>query len=292
MTAIKCWPFLILILIPVAEAAAGHEADDLFAFADHLDEKHEYYRAVTEYMRFIFLYPEDSRSQECRFRICRSYLEGGRLDDAVNCLIEFLGSSDGDDLALSARYSLGAAHYCLHDYPAALVQLELIPEKSLSITGRNAVTYSRLWCYLHQKDFRSAYALAGMFDPKPTGYGPVNTTLSRTVAELELLPRRKPALAGIMSAVIPGTGQFYSGHWEDGALSLLLNALFIGGIIHSLGNDHNETAAVLGFFELGWYSANIYNAVDSAHQTNRRQWERHLDFIENTFGSPFQPIRY
>jgi hypothetical protein len=37
---------------------------------------------------------------------------------------------------------------------------------------------------------------------------------------------------------------------------------------------------ILTFFELGWYSGNIYSAVSSAHKYNRERKKEYLDLLE------------
>jgi len=95
----------------------------------------------------------------------------------------------------------------------------------------------------------------------------------------------------MMSAILPGTGQLYSGRWRDGVVSFLVNGLFISGIISALNSDSEELAIVLGVVEAGWYTANIYNAVNNVHKTNYKEWESHLRFIEFRFGPPFGNIQ-
>jgi hypothetical protein len=37
---------------------------------------------------------------------------------------------------------------------------------------------------------------------------------------------------------------------------------------------------ILTFFELGWYSGNIYSAVSGAHKYNRNKKKEYLDLLE------------
>ncbi len=37
---------------------------------------------------------------------------------------------------------------------------------------------------------------------------------------------------------------------------------------------------ILTFFELGWYSGNIYSAVSSAHKYNQKKKREYLDSLE------------
>jgi tetratricopeptide (TPR) repeat protein len=104
-----------------------------------------------------------------------------------------------------------------------------------------------------------------------------NEELNSAIPEYEKLPHKSPFLAGTFSAVLPGAGQIYTERYADGIMSFLFNGMFIWGAVESFQNGQNVTGGILTFFELGWYSGNIYNAVNNAHKFNKRQ---KTDFIE------------
>ena len=56
---------------------------------------------------------------------------------------------------------------------------------------------------------------------------PSSRALAEAAREGEQLPRKSPALAGLMSAVVPGTGHLYTGRWRNGTIALLLNGAFL-----------------------------------------------------------------
>ena len=77
------------------------------------------------------------------------------------------------------------------------------------------------------------------------------------------------------------------GRWRDGFVSFLINGLFIGAAVVAIEHNHEETAAIIGFFELGFYSANIYNAVNNTHKYNRQIREKYFDDLDTSYGPPF-----
>jgi hypothetical protein len=291
MCLIKIFVLLSVIAVSIFYPAAvfGDDIHGIYEFAKHLHEEGEYYRAITEYKRFQFLNPDHKLADECTFRICRSYLEGNRLNEAVQALSIFLHSDLPKEWVNPCYYSLGEAYYYLHDYKHAIQHLNLIPENSLDLSGKKCLEYSLFWCHLNQKNWSSTEGCLSALITQIDHEHPWQD-LSSELIKLQSVPQKKPLTAGLLSALIPGAGQGYCNRWDDAVLAFLLNAVFIGGISYALHEDHNETAAVLGFFELGWYSANIYNAVNAAHKANRSEWERHLDYIEKRYGSPFESI--
>lgn len=92
------------------------------------------------------------------------------------------------------------------------------------------------------------------------------------------LPLRRPALAGILSAIIPGAGQAYNGRWLDAALALGFTGLFAGATAYSyLGLDSIPLTVTSGIFALGFYSGNITNAIVDARRHNASVYD---DFFE------------
>lgn len=104
--------------------------------------------------------------------------------------------------------------------------------------------------------------------------------------QLVTAPTRSPVLAGVLSGVVPGLGQAYVGAWQSAAVSLVLNALFLGTTIelYRQGLPFAGSAAALVFSVT--YAGNIINAAESAahfNQAQRREGEallRHQLFPE------------
>jgi TM2 domain-containing membrane protein YozV len=107
--------------------------------------------------------------------------------------------------------------------------------------------------------------------------------LATEVAEGSQHPKKSPLLAGALSTLLPGAGQLYNGRPGDALLTFLLNGLFIAGTIEAIQHDQLAIAGVLGFFEAGWYSGNVYSAVNGAHKYNRHADEILLQDLERRF---------
>jgi hypothetical protein len=109
---------------------------------------------------------------------------------------------------------------------------------------------------------------------------PSSRVLAEAAREGEQLPRKSPALAGLMSAVIPGSGHFYTGRWRDGTIALLLNGAFLAAGIEAVSAGNEAAAGILFFFEAAWYSGAIYGAVNAAHKYNHDLEDRWLQGLE------------
>jgi hypothetical protein len=85
--------------------------------------------------------------------------------------------------------------------------------------------------------------------------------LQRTMSEL---PMRSPVAAGILSGLVPGLGQAYVGAWQSAAVSLVLNALFLGATVELFRQGLPASAAVGTLVFSVTYVGNIINAAQSA----------------------------
>jgi hypothetical protein len=79
---------------------------------------------------------------------------------------------------------------------------------------------------------------------------------------------KSPALAGVLSGVLPGAGQIYAGSLQAAAVSLVLNGLFIAATVELVRDDKYFTAAAAGTAASFFYVGGIMNAVDLARRRN------------------------
>jgi hypothetical protein len=73
-----------------------------------------------------------------------------------------------------------------------------------------------------------------------------------------------------MAGILPGLGHVYVSRYKDALVAFLLNGLFIWATIESFHQDHNVLGGILAFFEVGWYTGNIYSAVNVTHKWNKK----------------------
>jgi hypothetical protein len=98
------------------------------------------------------------------------------------------------------------------------------------------------------------------------------------------LPSKSPALAGTMSAVLPGSGSIYVGRYAEGALAYFVNALLIGGTVTAFQEHQDGLGVGLGVLALAFYGGSIYAAVNGAHKFNDRAAAGYLDQQRVRFG--------
>ena len=89
--------------------------------------------------------------------------------------------------------------------------------------------------------------------------------------ELELYNKaglKYPAGSALMSAIIPGSGQVYSGYYMDGIISFLSVAASAAGGLYMYEKGKKGISYTLFFFSGLFYGGNIYSAYNAAERRN------------------------
>src|SRR5690606_34632281 len=85
--------------------------------------------------------------------------------------------------------------------------------------------------------------------------------------------RKRPWLAGALSAVVPGLGQAYAGSWESAAVSFVLNGALIGATVELARRDFYAASTVTGLAGSVFYLGSVLSAADLARRHNQRAAE-------------------
>jgi len=125
--------------------------------------------------------------------------------------------------------------------------------------------------------------------PATDPLGPSAAALVSEVSAWGPVPYRAPALAGVLSAVVPGSGQAYGGRWGEALSALVVNGLLIASGVELGRRDLWFGLGVVCVFEAGFYGGNVMSAVNGARRFNRRAWERRLGPVEGQHGLQLSP---
>lgn len=269
-------PLLLAFLLLTTAPAPATDADQVLDFADHLFAQKDYYRAVTEYKRFLFLSPDDPAAPSALLRMARAYLAGERwqeVDATVDELVRRFPTSteagQGVLLAAEAAFRQGKFSLARQRYGSAGLRYPQLAD---------AARYRIAWCLLEEGAIDEARHQLDTLE------APQAQTLAADLDRFRTLPRKSPATAGLLSALLPGAGQVYTGHARDGAIAFALNAAFILAAVEAFDNGNEALGGILTFVEVGWYAGNIFNAVTNAHKVNRRREQSLLDDLRRQHG--------
>ncbi|MCL1833667.1 MAG: hypothetical protein FWG49_04110, partial [Leptospirales bacterium] len=96
--------------------------------------------------------------------------------------------------------------------------------------------------------------------------------------------------SAMMSAIIPGSGQIYSGYYIDGVISFLsVAATALGG--YYMYDRNRGVSYTLFFFSGLFYGGNIFSAYNSAEKRNYKTLQVRYESISSQYG-PYNPKEY
>jgi len=272
----------LLVLSGASAYALEQSAEQLFSFAEHLFGQGDYYRAITEYERVIFFYPDHPLSLTARFQIATAYFKGDRFEQALERFRELNREHPNEETGRRAYFMLGEVYYQMRDYGRAIDVFTTFIETAPGDRQADAARIRIGWAYLRQGNWREASAEFRKLPPDSPLHDQGEELAGGALA-YPGIPKKSPSLAGGLSAVLPGAGQLYIGRPGDAVVSFLLNGAFIWAAVEAFQNDDKVTGGILLFFETGWYLGNIYNAVSGAHKYNRRSEQQFLDGLQGRY---------
>lgn len=269
---------LALVLQPTTSRSASIviHSEDQFRFAEEILEKGEYLRAVVEFERFIHFFPDHENVPKARLLIGMCYLKARDFEAARKVLDGLYRAYPEDLVGGKALLLMGESYYRQGIFREAEHYYQLVAETYPQSELKNRALYRLGWCRMHTRQWRDASDTFKTVPPASPLYATSQDLVQKSL-EGEALPYKDPATAGILAGVLPGLGHAYCNRYKDGAVALLLNGLFIWAAVESFNNDNDVLGALLVFAEVGWYTGNIYSAVNSAQKHNRKLKD---DFLE------------
>ena len=260
---VRCHIVLGLIL-GIASSAHGRSLaiERSIAFAEHLAEEGEYYRAVTEFRRAIFL-DEDGpldRQLYAVLGIGRAYYDGGAYLRCSEWCRKYLNETTGrPEWPVLQRLSL-LAMIKAGDAESALAFAQRDPHQVSRFCGAVAQAYQGDWAQA-----RDSFGELGE-DAELGTAAAWNESLAIQALEAN---RKSPRLAATLS-IVPGLGYWYADHKQSAVSALFINGLLIGSAVSAFHSSMYELGGALSFFGAGWYAGNIYGAYYSATRFNQR----------------------
>ena len=239
-------------------------------FARHLSASGQHRFAADEYERLFFKNPADTT---VALEMARNYRLGNMCEQSAWLFGELLKK---DNTVLSGNFNREYLRYALHcgvpagDYfrhtSALPVEEAVFYNLSYYWATQNyneAIRYNREQRALLEQEYPELYHMGVMYD---------------------LEKRKSPAIAALMSAVIPGSGKAYSERWGDAVISLL----FVGSNAWASYRAFNKKGVksvngwIFGTLAFSFYSSNIWGSAQAAKSYNsevNQRYQRNAEAI-------------
>ncbi len=276
--------FLALYSCPriiFGQAPISNEAS--LKFADSLFEDKDYYRAVGEYKRCLFLSPARADAQEITYKIGVCYLRGKQFTDALSYFDKAVELKANGPWAEKAEVKKGDVYYYEKNYADAQSHwVEFLKNNPESPLAPRAL-YLQGWAKVYQLDFQGARSAFEEASKNPGAWMDIKVMSEKTtqrLREASNIPSRSPVVSGLCSLVLPGLGQLYCGRTSDAIASFLLNGLFGYLCVNAVQREDTGGTAVWGTCFFLFYSGNIYGAAADAFRFNKSATQDFVSRLE------------
>lgn len=263
---------------PSADSSPSSTSEDtapsLFAFAEALFETGEYYRAIGEFQRFLFFQPEHPLVSRAQLTIGLALFCGERWLQAFEVFRRVAQATPNLSIRREAALWMAETRARGGDQAEAMrLYQELMRQYPESAIAERA-DYLSGWSWVWQRQWTEAREAFARVDIK----SPYRGSAERLAAALDSppeLPQRSPTVARVLSTVLPGAGQIYTGDTLDGLIGLGLHGALIAGTTGAVLAGLEGAAGVGAFFTWGFYRTQMSNAAARARDFNA-QAEEHF----------------
>jgi len=248
--------FLLILFIPSLHFSQTgkfnlHSPDNIKKFGDYLYCEKDYLRANLEYQKLDNI----SESDTLNFKTGLGYLYIGDYSTSIQKLSKINPASvfyNEANLQALKAYFLTDNYFAFRSF---YTESYLNKINDYQSNGKKLFNYS----YLFTDDELPS---SGDF------LTPFNKDEKEKVTPFynwkNEPPNKNPALAGIMSAVIPGSGKMYVGEWGDGIMAFITTGLFAFLAYDNFKADHNTRAWIFTGLGAFFYVGNVYGSVAAA----------------------------
>ena len=257
--------------------------------ADSFMAEREYYRAVTEYKKFLILFPDSEQADSVLFRIGMAYYQGDEFETAARTFTSVGERYKESRYAPTAGYHAGLCYWRLNRLDEAAAAFASVATRYPASGDAPRAQLDKSLVEFDRKDLSgSRQDLERFLEIYPQDKRAEKAREARTLLDRSAeLPRKSPVAAGVLSALVPGAGHLYAGHVGDGITSFFLNGLFIAGTVVAIRQENYAVAGVVGVIGLPFYIGNIYGAANAATKWNIRVRKELRGAVAVTLDSPF-----
>lgn len=272
------------VSLPVASQGVEVTAEMQLKLAAMLYEEGDYYRAITEYKRFLYYFPDNDLGWWVRYRIGMSEFYRREWSAAMGAFESVVLQSEGalSEIQEESWLMLGECLAQQKNYTGAIQVLGELAEVSAQELVRNKARYRISWWWIELGYWEEAVkALDKLTVESQKLYG--IERLKEEILSLEENNRRSSLAAGIMSGVMPGMGYAYCGRYNDALTAMVLNGILILTAAESFRKGHNALGTLVTMIELGVYTGTIYGSVNAAKTHNKRQNREFIQSLKQRF---------
>ena len=246
-----------------------------YDFALQLFNQEEYFEAITEFKRLQFFDSLKQYSFTANKLIGLSYKHGGKFNDAIKYLSLAEMETSNVDTLFEIKIEIVKTNLLRRTVYRAFDLLNDINDDERFIHKKNDIFYWTGWALIFNDEWEKASNEFAKLDSNHE-----LSILCRNVSD-ELYSKTK---AKIFSYILPGAGQFYTGNYFSGLLSLGWVTLWTYTSVNAFLADRIfDGFMVADFLALRFYNGNLQNAEKFAEEHNNSVSNWMLNYLQNNY---------
>lgn len=265
--------FFFFLLLQIKILSQNYFVEQL-ELADSLFNSQNYFDAITEYKRLLFFDSLNHFRFYSNYQIGLCYKNGAKYSDAIRYFVLSEISAANDEEIFNSKIQQVRTNILRRTISRAEKILSEMETDKRFEQHKREIKYWLGWSFIFSDKWNDAYRIFSEIGETNLAQICLNTQEKLYSVEF----------AKYSSMIIPGLGQFYTGEYISGLLSIAWN-IFAGYLTINAFNqerifDGIVTANLLWF---RFYRGNFQNAEKFAEEKNTRIINETLFYLQNEF---------
>ncbi len=265
----------ILIFVFFISLTANDNLQKQYDYANQLFVNHNYYEAITEFKRIQFFDKEKLFTFEINYKIGVAYKKGGYYKNAIEYLTKAKIAANDQSKIIEAEFQIIRANILRNTFDRAFQLLNELQTKLVDTSYQKEIYY---WCGW-------ANMLSDNWEAAAQNFAKISKNHElKLLCEQVTEDKYSVTFARVISYILPGVGQFYTGNYFAGIMSLSWNALWGFLTVNAFIEDRAFDGAAIGsLLWLRFYRGNIQNAENLAETENIEIANKALLYLMETY---------
>lgn len=266
---------LAILIILTSHSFTQTNYENQFDLAKNLMNEKKYFDAITEFKRLIF-FEKDSGNIYLNYSLLGDcYKAGAKFDESIYYYTLAEINAKNFDGIYESQIKIIRSNILRRTTQRAISLLDSLSVNKFYADKIDEINYWRGWAFIFSDDWESAADEFAKVDSAKQ----LEEFCRLTDNKLYSVPFVKA-----MSFIFPGLGQFYTGNYVSGVISLGWNILWGYTAIKAFAADRIfDGIMVSNFLWFRFYRGNFENAEKFAEEANLLQTNKALNWLQNEF---------
>ncbi|MDY0083565.1 MAG: hypothetical protein RBR74_10315 [Ignavibacteriaceae bacterium] len=266
---------IFILIVLSGYCFAQNSLEEQFNYAKNLFDQEKYFDAITECKRLLFFDEHKLFNYDADLLIGLSYKAGAKYNDALKYFTLAEMNSDNDEQLFNANILSARTNILRRTTQQSERILNSLLANPKFSNRTKEIQYWLGWNYIFSNQWEKASEIFA-----EENLDSALTAICRSVVD----DSYNVNFAKYSSYIIPGFGQFYTGEYLNGLISLGWNVLFGYLTINSFAEDRVFDGIVTGnFLWLRFYGGNTRNAEKFAKEKNLTIINNALNYLQENF---------